>query len=180
MVDARVAVYRMQGGAGFAASLAHLGVSSAQFRRLVERNLNAQAVTQRVINRIAAPPVQVQVIQIVVPSQQQAQQVHDAVTHGADAMLIAAQKSSDPYIRRLAGQLPPLTRPRGDATFGPMWDRVAFTVPAGAVSAPVRLNDGWAVLQVVERQPVTATMERTLSTFIAALRRGVGITSYVK
>jgi parvulin-like peptidyl-prolyl isomerase len=178
-VDARVAVYRLQGGTGFAASLAHLGVSATEFRRLVERNLNAQAVTGRVVNAIATPPVQVQVIQIVVPSRQQAQQLHDEITRGADPMLLAAQYSSDSYIRRLAGQLPPLTRARGDALFGPNWDKVAFAVPPGHVGDPVQLNDGWTVIQVVEREPAASVMERTLSHFIDALRRGARITSYV-
>ncbi len=178
-VDARLAVYRLQGGAGFAASLAHLGVSAAEFRRLVERNLNAQAVTGRIVDAIAAPPAQVQVIQVVVPSRQRAQQIHDEVARGADPMLLAAQQSSDPYVRRLAGQLPPLTRARGDALFGANWAKAAFTVKAGQVSNPVQLNDGWAVIQVVEREPAATVMERTLSNFIDALRHGARITSYV-
>lgn len=178
-VSARIEAYRLQSGTGFAASLARLGVSETQFRRMIARNLNAQAVTQHVIGAINAPAVRVQVVQIAVTSRAGAQWVYDNVRRGTDAPLIAAQQSVDPNLRRLAGQLPPLTRAEGDALYGPNWSHVAFALPAGHVSRPIHLRDGWAVLQVVERLPAASLMQHALDSFVNSLRRTSRTTTYV-
>lgn len=178
-VDAHMQAYRVQSGAGFAASLARLGVSEAQFRRMVTRNLNAQAVTQRVIDAINAPVVRVQVVQIVVPSLEQARAVRAELLHGTDATLLAARMNSDAQLRRLAGQLPPLTRAQGNALYGTGWG-AAFALRPGAISAPVRVRDGWAVMQAVERQPGSGLMARSLNHFLSSLRRTARISTYVR
>lgn len=179
LVDARMEAYRAQSGAGFAASLAHLGVTEAQFRRMVARNLNAQAVTRQVIDAIKAPVVRVQALQIVVSSRARAQSVRAQLLRGADASLLSVRLSSDPTVRRLAGQLPPLTRAEGDALYGPRWSSAAFALTPGAISAPVQVRGGWAVIQCVERQPEAGLMSRALASFLTTLHRTARISSYV-
>lgn len=179
-VDARLEVYRLQGGSGFTALLARIGVTEAQFRRMVERNLNAQAVTRHIINGISAPTVRVQVVQVVAATPARARAARNELLRGADAVLVAVHESSDPVVRQLGGQLPPLTRAQGDARFGPHWSAAAFALPPGAVGEPVRLNDGWAVMQMVERQPAFARITRVVDLFIASLRRAARITLYVR
>lgn len=179
-VQARLEAYRLQSGAGFAASLARLGVSEARFQRMIARNLNAQAVTQRVIAGIGAPIVRVQVLQVIVPSLAHARAIRRSLLHGLDATLAAVRDSSDPNLRRLAGQLPPLTRAQGDALYGPHWGGAAFALRPGQISQPLRVRQGWAIIQCVERQPQAQLMQRALDSFVNSLRQSARITVYVQ
>lgn len=178
-IAARLEAYRLQSGAGFAASLARLGVSETQFQRMIARNLNAQAVTQRVIGGIKAPAVRVQVLQIIVPSAARAREIRNSLLRGMDAALVAVEQSTDLNLRRLAGQLPPLTRADGDALYGPGWSLMAFSLRPGQISAPVRVRAGWAIMQVVERQPAAHLMQYALDSFINGLRHTARMTLYV-
>jgi len=178
-VAARLQAYQLQSGSGFARSLAHLGVDRAQFERMIARNLNAQTVTAHVISGIAAPSAQVQVLQVVVASLADARRMRASLLRGADAALLSVRDSTDPVVRRLAGQIPPLTRDQGNRIFGPGWSTVAFALQPGQVSQPVRLSDGWGIIEVVQRRPPQALVERTFGRFVARLRQAVKIEVYV-
>ncbi len=178
-VGARLQAYQVQSGAGFARSLAHLGVDQTQFERMIARNLNAQAVTAHVISGIAAPPAQVQVLQVVVASLADARRMRASLLRGADAALLSVRASTDPRVRHRAGQIPPLTRAQGDSYFGPHWSPVAFTLQPGQISQPVRLSDGWGIIEVVQRRPPQALVQQTFGRFVARLRQAVKIEVYV-
>jgi len=178
-VGARLQAYQAQSGSGFARSLAHLGVNRAQFERMIARNLNAQAVTSHVIAGIAAPPEKVQVLQVVVASLDRARQVRAALLRGADAALLSVRESTDPRVRHRAGQIPSLTRAQGDSYFGPHWSPVAFALQPGQVSQPVRLSDGWSIIEVVQRRPSQSLVQQTFGRFVARLRQAVKIEVYV-
>lgn len=178
-VDARMEAYLVEGEGQFNALLARLGVSRGQFHQLVTRNMNAQRVTVRVVDRLVAPPTGVQVYQVVLPTRARAVATRQELAIGVSPVILVARGDLDPVSRRLNGQLPALTRAQGDALYGPQWDKAAFALAPDAIGEPVHVRQGWAVMEGIERLRPTPLMGSTMERFMRGLRRGSRIVVYV-
>jgi parvulin-like peptidyl-prolyl isomerase len=63
-------------------------------------------------------------------------------------------------------------QPMGDLGTGLALDQVAFALDPGALSEPVRVADGWAILRVLERQDFDpAAFEQQKPRLVATLRQ---------
>lgn len=86
---------------------------------------------------------------IVVASQQQADQILAQARGGADFAALAAQNSQDASTKAGGGDLGTLTGDQLDPAFG----KAAFAAPANSYFGPVQTQYGWNVGQVLEVQP---------------------------
>lgn len=95
-----------------------------------------------------------------------------ARAEGADFAALAAAHSDDPGSQALGGELGPITR----GVFPPAFEAAVFALDrAGAVSDPVRTDEGWHVIRLSALtpgavQPFEAVREQLLAEFQAAER----------
>lgn len=112
-------------------------------------------------------PAQVQARHILVADLKTAEKVENDLKHGANFAAEAQKYSIDPGSRDKGGELG-LFR-RGQMT--PAFDKAAFSLPAGVISAPVKSPFGYHIIQVEQRTPgVVATLANTRSKIADMLR----------
>lgn len=108
------------------------------------------AYNQRKAQMVA--PEQRHLRNVVVDSQQKAQQVVDQVRAGGDLGAIAAQVSMDRSTAASGGDLGTLTKDQLEPAVG----QAAFAAAPGAVYGPVQSRFGWNVGQVLQVTPARA------------------------
>ncbi|MGC1379694.1 MAG: peptidylprolyl isomerase [Candidatus Baltobacteraceae bacterium] len=94
-------------------------------------------------------PEQVTARHILVPNLDEAQKVETQLKAGQSFASLAKQYSTDPGTKDKGGELG--TFRRGQMV--PAFDKVAFTAPVGAISAPVKSPFGYHIIQVESRTP---------------------------
>jgi foldase protein PrsA len=97
-------------------------------------------------NRAQFDRRQVHARHILVATQQEAQAIKAELDKGADFAVLAKAKSIEPAAKTTGGDL---------GTFGagqmvPEFERVVFSLPKGAISAPFQTPFGWHIAQVLE------------------------------
>ncbi|MGE5508612.1 MAG: peptidylprolyl isomerase [Chitinophagales bacterium] len=106
-------------------------------------------------------PEQVKASHILVATEEEAKQIAAELAAGADFVKLAAEKSQDPGSKDQGGDLGFF----GRGELVPEFEEVAFTLPAGQISAPVKTQFGWHVIKVVEHRPATpATLDAVKET----------------
>ena len=96
--------------------------------------------------------VEVRLSQILVNSQDQAAQIKAALDKGADFGKLAREKSLDTLTRSRGGDLVAYI-PRGSGNLPLDFEETVFVLPAGGISAPIKLPDGYRIIKVAERRP---------------------------
>jgi foldase protein PrsA len=94
-------------------------------------------------------PEQVTARHILVPNLATANKVEAALKSGGNFATLAKQYSIDPGSKDKGGDLG--TFRRGQMV--PAFDKVAFSAPVGAISAPVKSPFGYHIIQVTAREP---------------------------
>ncbi len=94
-------------------------------------------------------PEQVTARHILVPNLAEAQKVESELKAGGNFASLAKQYSTDPGSKDKGGELGSFRR----GQMVPAFDKVAFTAPIGAISAPVRSPFGYHIIQVEARTP---------------------------
>ncbi len=89
-------------------------------------------------------PASINVSHILVKSEEEANDIKERIDGGADFYEIASKKSIDPSAKLNAGNLGPIQR---GATV-PEFENVAFSLPAGTISEPVKSQFGYHLIKV--------------------------------
>jgi peptidyl-prolyl cis-trans isomerase C len=164
---------KFQGGpSGFAQMLGEVGASEQDVLDEVKRQQNTGLLFDKVVRQeghagqVTGPQVQqyydqhpAQFLQpegrhlrhIVVPSEDDANQVVAQARGGADFAALAKQFSLDEATRDNGGDLGMLAQRQLEPVFG----QPAFSTPSGGVFGPVETDKGWDIGQVLEVRPAT-------------------------
>jgi len=165
---------RMSGGseARFRQVLAEQGLTEAQVRAQIRQGLLGDAVSARLSARVSVSddeveryyknhlkgyerPARRSVRHILVPTRTRAGELERKLRAGADFAALAKRYSIDAATASSGGVLP------GGIVQGqtlPAFDRVAFSLKTNAVSAPVRTESGWHIIQTTsDVKPQTTT-----------------------
>lgn len=101
-------------------------------------------------------PEQVRARHILVPTEEEAKKLVEELKAGVDFAKLAADFSKDPGSAGSGGELGFFRK--GDLVHE--FEQVAFALKPGEVSAPVKTDFGWHIIQVEEHKPaVPATLE---------------------
>jgi peptidyl-prolyl cis-trans isomerase C len=164
---------RFPGGAdGFTQVLGDVGASEQDVLSEIKRQQNSSLMFDKVVRqeghagRVTGPEVQqyydqhpAQFLQpegrhlrhIVLPSEDDANQVIQQARGGADFAALAKQFSLDEATRDNGGDLGMLAQRQLEPVFG----QPAFSTPSGGVFGPVETDKGWDIGQVLEVRPAT-------------------------
>ncbi|MBX6378347.1 MAG: peptidylprolyl isomerase, partial [Clostridia bacterium] len=91
---------------------------------------------------------------ILVATEQEARAVRQEIVGGKDFAQVAKERSLDPLTRDAGGDMGMVER----GQLAPELESVAFSLPPGQVSDPVKTAEGWRVLRVEEHRPATAAV----------------------
>jgi len=153
-----------------------IGLSEAEFRKLVEASLLEQKLRQKLGEQVPTTEEQVHARHILIKvdaeaedqeaAQQEAraraEEVFERLQAGEDFAELAQELSDDPGSKEEGGDLGWFGRGR----MLPEFEAVAFSLPVGEISEPFTTTYGYHILQVLERDP-----ERELDEFTLAQRR---------
>ena len=106
-------------------------------------------------------------------AQAEAAALYQKLQSGADFETVAKASSDDDSTRKRGGEMPAFTRGAMVAEF----EKAAFALPAGGVSAPFKSAYGWHIVKVVERRPFAFDRLRPTLEFARAQRRFEAIAS---
>lgn len=158
-----------QGDNAFTQKLESVGLSREEVVAEIKRQLADAELYQQVTSQAAAPtdqditqyyeqhksqiarPETRHLRNIVLATQDQAEQVCAQLTAGADFTAVAAHSSLDDSTKTKGGDLGSVTRDQLDPTYA----AAAFAAPPNAVYGPVKTQYGWNVGQVLEVAPPT-------------------------
>lgn len=113
-------------------------------------------------------PEEVQARHILVPDLKTADQVEAQLKAGKNFADLAKQYSTDPGSKDKGGDLGFFRR----GQMVPAFDKVAFTLPVGAISQPVKSPFGYHIIQVEAKQPgQTATLANSTERITEMLRQ---------
>jgi foldase protein PrsA len=113
-------------------------------------------------------PEQVQARHILVPDLATANKIEAQLKSGANFADLAKQYSTDPGSKDKGGELGFFRR----GQMVPAFDKVAFTLPVGAISQPVKSPFGYHIIQVEAKQPgQTATLANSTERITEMLRQ---------
>ncbi|HEY5257880.1 MAG TPA: peptidylprolyl isomerase [Candidatus Baltobacteraceae bacterium] len=113
-------------------------------------------------------PEKIQARHILVNDLATANKVEALLKSGKDFAQLAKQYSKDPGSKNVGGELPPF----GHGQMVKQFDRAAFSLPVGKISAPVKSQWGYHIIQVEKIQPaVVATLASTHDKIVDLLRQ---------
>jgi foldase protein PrsA len=113
-------------------------------------------------------PEQVTARHILVPKLAEAQKVEELLKSGQSFASVAQQYSTDPGSKAKGGELGSFRR----GQMVPAFDKVAFSEPIGAISAPVKSPFGYHIIQVESRTTGTkATLASATPQIVEVLRQ---------
>ena len=140
------------GQAAFDEWLAATGQSRENYKTMLRQSLLSQRVMEAVTTGVGTEAEQVHARQILLDSEETAQQIIDMLNQGADFATLAREHSLDVATKDNGGDLGWF--PRG--LVAPELENAAFALQPGQVSGMVRLGDGIHLIQVVEREAARA------------------------
>ena len=135
------------GQAAFDEWLAVTGQTRDDYKVMLRQSLFSQRVMDAVTVSVKGEAEQVHARDIVLDSEQTAQQVLAVLQQGADFATVAKEYSLDETTRDSGGDLGWFPRGR----IAPELENAAFALQPGQLSGIVGLSDGYHILQVVER-----------------------------
>ena len=150
--------------------LASVQFSSGDYRRLVENDLLREQLRQNVGSPLLLPRVQPQVfLHIILPDDQQVAEVQDRLAEGEEFASIARRLSSDKDTRADGGERGWVPR----LVFKD-FDTMLFGLREGQVSDPLRTEDGYYLVKLVERVGDKAHLQAILVEDLPTARQVVG------
>jgi parvulin-like peptidyl-prolyl isomerase len=121
-------------------------------QELIEREIKAKAKPTEAAIRAAwetHTTTLYQVLQIVVPSREEAEEVALLLAGGGEFTDLARERSTA-RTRLRGGMIPSV----GWGTMSPEWERLVFALEDGQTSAPFESADGWEIVRLVGRRTV--------------------------
>jgi len=128
---------------------ASVGFSEGDLRRVIADSLLRDKLSQAIAAQVPNVGEQVHARHILVDMEDEAKQVLQRLEQGEDFAALAAELSIDPGSKEKGGDLGWF--PRG--VMDPNFEKAAFELAPGELSAPVQSQFGWHVIQVLERDP---------------------------
>ncbi len=150
----------------------------------IRNQLYSAAMLTRVSATVPTQGEQVHARQVLVSSQSLAQTIRDRARKGEDMAALAKQYSIDAVSKANGGDLGWLAKGMVD----PRLDAVMFVLPVGQVSDVVTTGYGFAVVQVIEKEPSRALSAQLIQskkqavflTWLQAVRSGAKIEKLVQ
>ena len=150
-VDANIASLKEEiGDTAFQQWLANEGMTEAQMREKLHREMIATKMANQVATDIPTRAEHIHARHIVVATQEEAQQVLSQVQAGADFATLARTYSQDSSTRENGGDLGYF--PRGVLTSSAV-EEAAFQLQPGQVSGIIPSPLGYHIIQVIDRVP---------------------------
>lgn len=118
------------------------GVTEAQYREIVRTDLLRKKLSDHFADQVPTEEEQVQVRQVLLPTEEEARQAKQAVESG---------KSFDDVAREAAAEKGGDLGFFGKGQMVPEFEEVAFTLDPGEISDPVQSQFGWHIIEVLER-----------------------------
>ncbi len=149
------------GQAAFDEWLQATGQTRDDYKEMLRQSLLAQRVMEVVSAGVSSEAEQVHARHIVVETEEEAEGIVAALEEGADFADLAQQHSVDAATKDNGGDLGWF--PRG--LIAAELDSAAFALQPGEVSAPIRLGEGYHIVQVLEREaarPLSEEMQMDL------------------
>ncbi len=133
------------------------GLSEAEYRQIVEAELLATKVYDYFADQVPAEAEQVNVSEIRVETEEDAQAALKRLDAGEDFALVATEVSTNTFSAENGGELGWFLKDELDTRFGPDIAEAAFSLEPGKYSQPVSTADGWRIIKVNERdvRPLT-------------------------
>ena len=156
-------------------SLSSQSADPDYFRSLVEQQLLAEKLIDRVVTPVPETAEQVRIRRIALETEADARAAQADLAAGQDFAQVAQRRSIDPESAPRGGDVG--YYPRG--IVAPEVEQVAFSLPVGAVSEPFKTPLGWEIIQVAEKsanRPIPPEYrqlirERQFSDWLRQLRR---------
>lgn len=172
------------GQAAFEEWLRSSGQTREEYKQMLYHSLISQRVWESVVADVPPNAEQVHARVIVVASEEEAQQIGELLQAGGDFAALARERSLDLATKENGGDLGWF--PRG--VMAPELETIAFALPPGQISRPIRIGDGFHLVQVVERaeaRPLSEEMlallrEERFNQWLGALRSSAVIERFVK
>ncbi len=124
------------------------GLTPAQLRELVKRQLIRQKVRDAIMAEIDTTGFQAHARHIMVDTEEEAQKVKERLEAGEDFAEVAKEVSKDSTTAVDGGDLGWF--PQGVMVSA--FDEAAFSLPIGEISDPIQSQFGWHILQVLARE----------------------------
>lgn len=130
-------------------ALSQQSVDPEYFRTLIEQQLLSERMMSAVVTDVPATAEQVRLRRIAIETDEDARAALADLAAGTDFAQIAQTRSIDPESRARGGDVG--FYPQG--ILAPEVEQIAFSLPVGGVSQPLKTPLGYEVIQVVERSP---------------------------
>ncbi|MGQ9457540.1 MAG: peptidylprolyl isomerase [Anaerolineae bacterium] len=125
------------------------GLSETDYKKLVEAELLQRKLEAVLQARVPTTAEQVHARHILVQNEEMARLVLNRLKAGDDFAAVAKEFSQDPSTKDQGGDLGWFPRGRMVAEF----EEVAFSLPVGELSEPVKTQYGYHIIRVEERDP---------------------------
>lgn len=125
------------------------GLSETDYKKLVEAELLQRKLEAVLRARVPTTAEQVHARHILVQNEEMARLVLNRLKAGDDFAAVAKEFSQDPSTKDQGGDLGWFPRGRMVAEF----EEVAFSLPVGELSEPVKTQYGYHIIRVEERDP---------------------------
>lgn len=123
------------------------GLSETAYRDIVRQQLLREKLRESITADLPTVVPQVHARHILVETEEEAQQVRERILNGEDFAAVAKEVSKDPGSAQQGGDLGWF--PQGQMV--PEFDKVAFSLPVGQLSDPVKTQFGYHIIEVLER-----------------------------
>ncbi len=132
-----------------------IGITADQYRQTLTGQIYMDKMKEKITANLSPIQDEVWARQILVATEDEANQVEQRLKNGEDWAKVAADVSIDPSTKDNGGDL-------GWFAHGAMvkeFETAAFALKVGEISQPVQSQSGWYVIQVLghEKRPLTAT-----------------------
>lgn len=97
---------------------------------------------------------ELRISQILVGSKAEADKIKEQLDQGADFQAVVRQSSRDSLSRARGGDLGGYFR-RGSGSIPLEFEEAVFSLKVGEISKPIKLSDGYRIIKVTERRPIS-------------------------
>lgn len=142
-------------------ALASQSVDPEYYRMLIEQQILSEKLMDVVVTNVPTATEQVRLRRIAVETEEEAKAVQAELQAGRDFAEVAQARSLDPESRARGGDVG--FYPRG--IIAPEVEQVAFSLPVGGASEPLKTPLGYEIIQVAERalnRPVAPEYQRLI------------------
>ncbi len=122
-------------------------VSESRYRQILRDELLRDKVREAVAQDVTSTAAQVHARHILVETEEEAQEVRQRLLDGEDFAAVAEETSTDTASAAEGGDLGWF----GKGDMVPEFEEVAFSLPPGEISQPVKSQFGFHIIEVVER-----------------------------